>query len=239
MAASVSIQTAEKSLESTYAPGAGRHRRPIDQDVDPGSGSERRTVRIQAAEQMLSEVHRTLLGAGADPDAMKVAFAIAHDCFHEARATSDYARRELELARYERREARKMLLATPESAQVGQIPDLPGSELYPDPSGAQTDLEYVSSLRTFHLWSGKASYRAIARQCGQRFAASTIYAALHGDKRPSLAMVQAIVRGCGGSEIDQQLFATVWRRLELAQQPAQPAALKSARRGPAASLEVA
>lgn len=201
--------------EASYGVTAGRHRRPVDQFPDSRIALDRRVTRVRDAERMLHEAYKTLLGVGADRDAIDVAFAVARDCFNEARASSELARRELDLAQYERQAARRMLLAAPDVGNEDLIPDLAGSDMCPNPVTARTAAEFLTMLRMYHIWAGKPSYRAMARQCGQRFAASTIHAALHSDKLPSLAMVQAIVRACGGGEEHQQSFASAWRGLEM------------------------
>ncbi|MCW2931512.1 MAG: hypothetical protein JWM19_2474, partial [Actinomycetia bacterium] len=95
------------------------------------------------------------------------------------------------------------------------IPDLPGTDLCPDPGTARTPEEFMDALRGFRAWAGKPSFRAMERQCAHRFAASTMCTALRADTLPSLDMVHAIVAGCGGSPRHVHAFATACRRLSL------------------------
>jgi hypothetical protein len=95
------------------------------------------------------------------------------------------------------------------------IPDLPGTDLCPDPGTARTPEEFMDALRGFRAWAGKPSFRAMERQCARRFAASTMCTALRADTLPSLDMVHAIVTGCGGSPRHVHAFATACRRLSL------------------------
>lgn len=95
------------------------------------------------------------------------------------------------------------------------IPDLPGTDLCPDPGTARTPEEFMDSLRGFRAWAGQPSFRAMERQCARRFAASTMCTALRADTLPSLDMVHAIVTSCGGSPRHVHAFATACRRLSL------------------------
>ena len=95
------------------------------------------------------------------------------------------------------------------------FPDLPGTDLFPEPGAARTPEEFMDALRGFRAWAGKPSFRAMERQCARRFAASTMCAALRADALPSLDMVHAIVTGCGGSPRHVHAFATACRRLGL------------------------
>jgi hypothetical protein len=95
------------------------------------------------------------------------------------------------------------------------FPDLPGTDLCPEPGAARTPEEFMDALRGFRAWAGKPSFRAMERQCARRFAASTMCTALRADTLPSLDMVHAIVTGCGGSSRHVHAFATACRRLSL------------------------
>jgi transcriptional regulator with XRE-family HTH domain len=74
-------------------------------------------------------------------------------------------------------------------------------------------------LRTYRQWSGGLSLRKIAAQSGDRISHSTIRAILASDSLPSLAHVEAIIAGCGGTSEEQRAFATAWRLLKLAAPP--------------------
>lgn len=95
------------------------------------------------------------------------------------------------------------------------IDDLPDQKLRPDPGKARTAAEFLCCLRDYRVWAGNPSYRVMSRQCGHRFAASTICTALRSRTVPSLEMVLAIISACGGSEQHQREFASAWRRLLL------------------------
>jgi hypothetical protein len=101
---------------------------------------------------------------------------------------------------------------------VPVVPDMPGHNLCPDPSSAQTSVAFMDALRMYRIWAGKPSYRVVQRQCGNRFAASTIHSALKSNDLPSLEMVQEIIAGCGGSDEHRQAFASASRRLVMPQQ---------------------
>jgi hypothetical protein len=95
------------------------------------------------------------------------------------------------------------------------IPDLPGTDLCPDPGTARTPEEFMDALRGFRAWAGKPSFRVMEGQCAHRFAASTMCTALRADTLPTLDMVHAIVTGCGGSPRHVHAFATACRGLSL------------------------
>jgi hypothetical protein len=94
------------------------------------------------------------------------------------------------------------------------IPDTSG--LCPDPLSAQTAADLIMALRQYRTWAGQPSFREMARRSREPIAASTLCAALSRDGLPSLAVVLAVVTGCGGSKEDQFRFATAWRQLRLA-----------------------
>jgi hypothetical protein len=93
------------------------------------------------------------------------------------------------------------------------VPDAPGNDLRPDPLEATCAAELVSSLRDYHIWAGEPAIRAMARQCDQMISAATLYRAMNKKALPSFDAVQAFIIGCGGSEEDQQRYATAWRRI--------------------------
>lgn len=104
------------------------------------------------------------------------------------------------------------------------IPDLPGTDLRPDPGDADTIAEFLDCLRNYRIWAGSPSYRIMSRNCQRRFAPSTICTALGGDSLPGLDMVLAIVSACGGTDQHQREFATAWRRLTIPRQEPDKAA---------------
>jgi hypothetical protein len=80
----------------------------------------------------------------------------------------------------------------------------------------------MDALRTYRLWAGKMSYRAmesvIRNQRGQHFSSSTLHAAFTSNDLPALALVQAVITALGGGDAHQQMFASAWRRLTMSQQ---------------------
>jgi hypothetical protein len=95
----------------------------------------------------------------------------------------------------------------------GPVRDADGFNLKPDPLAAQTAAELVRALRQYRAWSGNTPFRQMAAQARQRVAHSTMCVALKSEELPGLKVVLAIVAGCGGSQSDQQKFATAWRRI--------------------------
>jgi hypothetical protein len=200
----------------------GRHARP----TSPPAGAlldvlrDRGLDRIRAADRAISDAHARIRGTGADSDAVNGAFAVARDSLNEAREAVREARQELALVLSEWEQQRRLQNhgRYPESA-APVVPDPPGENLCPNPVGAQTPAEFMDTLRRYRKWAGDPSFRVmehvIKKQCGQHFAASTIHAALKGNDMPSLPKVRAIITACGGSDGDQQMFATAWRRLTM------------------------
>jgi hypothetical protein len=185
----------------------------------PDAFPDRRAERIAAAQRSLTEAEQRLRFIGVDPDQVRTAFAIAHDCIAEAREVSGQAQRELNMARYEwdqaHRRRRNPSRYTDTAAPV--VPDIPGVNLCPDPSSAVTVTDYMENLRMYRIWAGKPSYRVMEHKCGRRFAASTIHSALNGRDLPSMDMIQAIITACGGTDEHRQAFVTSLRRLTMSQ----------------------
>jgi hypothetical protein len=183
---------------------------------------DRSLDRIKAADRAIADAQARLRGTGADSDAINGAFAMVRDSLNEARETVREARRELALVLNEWEQLSRRLDGHgryPE-VPVPVVPDPPDVNLCPDPGAARTPREFMETLRNYRKWAGEPSFRAmehvIRTRRGQRFAASTIHAALKGQELPSLQKVQAIITACGGSESDQQMFTTGWRRLAMA-----------------------
>jgi hypothetical protein len=184
---------------------------------------DRRTERLAAAERSLADAYASMRAARVDPDAVDTAFAIARDCLAEAKECSAVDRKELAWAQRERLQAQRDRLSQPQHSDTAPDPvvlDAPGSELCPNPAAARTPAELMEALRTYRIWAGEPSYRAMERQCGRRFAASTLHTALHSDDLPGLQIVQAIITACGGSIEHRQAFASAWRRLKMPQHSA-------------------
>ncbi len=95
------------------------------------------------------------------------------------------------------------------------IPDVAGQELCPDPLTAATAEELQAVLRQFWIWSGRPSYRSMARHIGRRYSPSTLHSALNATSPPSFDKLLAIVEGCSGTTTHQQAFATAWRKLHM------------------------
>jgi hypothetical protein len=205
------------------APRTGRHARPVSPSLAtlPDSFRDRSLERIRLADRALRDAHARIRGTGADSDAVKSAFAAARDSLNEARDIVREARKELILLHHEWEQLNRRL------ANQGRYPvtaapvvlDTPGQNLCPDPGAAQTPAEFMDALRTYRIWAGQPSYRAmesvIKNQCSQHFASSTVHAALKSDELPALPLVRAIITACGGSDGHQQMFSTAWRRLAM------------------------
>lgn len=94
------------------------------------------------------------------------------------------------------------------------VEDAEGFDLRPDPLAARTPVELMAALRQYREWAGQPPYREMASHSGRRIAASTLCTALNRDDLPPMNVVLAIVAGCGGSEQDQQRYATAWRQIK-------------------------
>jgi hypothetical protein len=135
------------------------------------------------------------------------------------------------------------------SVALGPVRDADGYNLKPDPLQAQTAAELVRALRQYRAWSGNTPFRQMAAQARQRVAHSTMCVALKSEELPGLKVLLAIVAGCGGSQSDQQKFATSWRRINdrsltgpgpgrTAQPGPDPGAVPAAAKGTGPSLRV-
>lgn len=185
---------------------------------------DRSALRLATAERVITEAFAGSRRA-VDRDAIDAAFIAARDCLAEAKELSRQAHAELALARRERiqaqrerelgrqdRSARRLRASGP------IVADAPGVRFCPDPQSAATDAELMGALRAFWMWAGRPSYRMMAQQCGNRYAASTLHGALRSDKLPGLDMLLAIVIGCRGAPEHQQAFATAWRQIQMRKQ---------------------
>jgi hypothetical protein len=96
-----------------------------------------------------------------------------------------------------------------------QSADASGLDLRPDLSLALTPSGLVTALRQYRIWAGEPSFRQMAHRSGRAVAPSTMCTALNAGTMPRLAVVLAIVAGCGGGEEDQRQFRTAWCRIRL------------------------
>lgn len=191
----------------------------------PGAASrhDRSALRLATAERVVTEAFADARWGAVDRDTINAAFTAARDCLAEARELNKQAQAELALARRERYQALRERAIEQEArpshrqkASPGPIvPDAPGAQFCPDPQSATTADELMDALRSFWVWAGRPSYRAMARQCGNRYAASTLHGALHSTRLPSLDVLLAIVLGCGGTPEHRQAFATAWRQFQM------------------------
>ncbi|MEU8802978.1 helix-turn-helix transcriptional regulator [Spirillospora sp. NPDC048819] len=91
-------------------------------------------------------------------------------------------------------------------------------DLKPDPLTARTDAQLEHLLRRFWTWSDHPSSREIAARAGGVFSHATISKLLNdrpGKPPLKLKYVLGIIRGCGGDALEEQLWATAWRRIHL------------------------
>jgi hypothetical protein len=207
-----SLCAADKDAVSAQAP---RTQRP-----GPAAPQDRSALRLATAERVIAEAFAD--SRRVDRDTIDAAFVAARDCLAEAKELSRQARTELALARRERFQAQRereidrkdRLPRRSRASSALIVADAPGARFCPDPQNATTDAELMDALRAFWVWTGRPSYRIMAEQCGNRYAASTLHGALRSDKLPGLDMLLAIVLGCRGATEHQQAFATAWRQLQ-------------------------
>jgi hypothetical protein len=212
---------------TSHQPGTsklGRHARPMGATsrVIPDLPLDRRTAeRIAAKERSLTECLARLQGADTEPNALNTLVATARDCLNLARELAKEARLELLSLHYEW-EASRRNQSPGQHAETAVlvVPDVAGQNLCPDPSTASTPTDFMDTLRRYHTWAGRPSYRVMYEKCGHRYAASTIHSALHSNKLPKLDMVQAIITACGGTDEHRHAFATAWRLLKMPRQGA-------------------
>jgi hypothetical protein len=203
-----------------YQPAIGKHRGEVQQDLGTscaGSGAasgfrsgtdqvvESRERLIKGARRQLAETYEALVAAGVSSDAARISLLVL----------------ELSLTQLEQAEAHHLRVDPvrySETVHDQVISDMPGWDQFPDPVTAQTPADFVQILQRYRAWAGNPSYRVMERLCDRRFAASTIHTALHGENLPSLDMVQAIIKGCRGSDAHMVLFTSAWRRFGMPQQ---------------------
>lgn len=214
----------------------GRHARPAAAPVPvPADMSRERriTERFRAADRTLADAQTRARKTGAGPDAIS-AFAAARKCLTEAREIVREAHRELAevQSEWEQLNRRQLISGRYPDSAAPVILDTPGQDLCPDPGNARTAAEFMATLRAYRTWAGEPSYRVmenvIRNQFPQRFAASTIHAALKSDELPALALVRAIITACGGTSTHEQKFTSAWRQLTMPEQDrARPAPSRS------------
>jgi len=196
---------------------------------DPDQRQDRSELRLATAERVITQAYEGSTRDPVDLETISSAFAAVREALAEARELSLRAQDELEMARRERlvaqreraREGEARTRVRPAEALADPImPDSQDARFCPDPQHASDAAELLDTLRQFRVWAGRPSYRAMARQCGNRYAASTFHGALRSNKLPSLDILLAVVLGCRGTAEHAQAFATAWRRLELSAQNA-------------------
>lgn len=188
----------------------------LQRRADPAT--DRWAMRVAVAGRNLTETYSGAIAAGIEPEELDFAFVRLAEIIAQAEARQYPARH----ARNSSRDDQPRLV----------IPDVPGSSWGPDPKETKTPAEFMDALRRYRLWAGNPSFRRMQRQCGDRFAASTICTALKGSELPSQDMTDAIVVGCGGRQEHREAFVEAWRRLTFSQhdgneQPGQPAKARS------------
>lgn len=97
--------------------------------------------------------------------------------------------------------------------------DQPRDDLKPNPLAARTDAQLERLLRRFWIWSGRPACRKIAVRAGEGVFSHTTISKLLNDRpgTPPLRLeyVQGVIRGCGGDESEEELWAMAWRRIHL------------------------
>lgn len=83
----------------------------------------------------------------------------------------------------------------------------------PDPAMASTPAEFVDRLRQLKVWAGDPSFEQLRRRCG--VPASTLSDAVSARRTrlPSLQVVKALVRACGGEPEAVAGWEARWRAL--------------------------
>jgi hypothetical protein len=111
----------------------------------------------------------------------------------------------------------RKMIAVPASSPPPLVDDAVGYDDKPDPLTFTTEEEFIAGLRAFTQWAGDFTSRQLANWSGNVVSHMTIYNLLakNARKRPplKLAYVQAIIRGCGGSQDDIARWTTAWRRI--------------------------
>ncbi len=120
---------------------------------------------------------------------------------------------QLVAAGLDHRRGRHRLSAVTAPACGAPVRDAAGYTLKPDPLTARTSAELVAALRRYREWAGNTPFREMAARARWKVAHSTMCVTLKSDTLPPLKVVVAIVAGCGGTDDDQQAFATAWRRI--------------------------
>ncbi|MFI0446616.1 hypothetical protein [Actinomadura sp. 6N118] len=103
------------------------------------------------------------------------------------------------------------------------LEDLPGHDLKPDPSTANSAAELRVLLREFWEWAGEFGSRRVASASGGAFSHTVAAKLIKADPRQALLLeyVTGLIRGCGGDEAEQRRWATAHRRVRR-EQRAQP-----------------
>jgi transcriptional regulator with XRE-family HTH domain len=84
----------------------------------------------------------------------------------------------------------------------------------PDPSHASTPAEFLDTLRQFRDWAGTPGYRQMDIRAGGVIGPKAMALALGSPTElPTLQIMRAVIRGCGGNEHDLAAFTAAWRRI--------------------------
>jgi hypothetical protein len=91
-------------------------------------------------------------------------------------------------------------------------------DLHPNPLRARTGREFMECLTQFRIYAGNRSPRQISEHSGGRIIASSVARILREGIMPNrLELVDAMVQGMGGTDLDRADFANAWRRLHMGQ----------------------
>ncbi|MBF8187701.1 hypothetical protein ITP53_18550 [Nonomuraea sp. K274] len=99
------------------------------------------------------------------------------------------------------------------------VDDVEGFEdLKPDPLAATTVAEFLEAMRVFRIWAGEDPLAELARRSRGAFATSTLCETLseaNTKRLPTLRVVKAFIRACGGNDNDVRAWTTAWRAVRL------------------------
>ncbi|WP_285779057.1 hypothetical protein [Microtetraspora sp. NBRC 13810] len=92
------------------------------------------------------------------------------------------------------------------------IADVAGRDSKPNPLDAQTEEEFVDTMRRYRVWAKNPSLREMSQSCGQKISHSTFRNMLNAQTVPrKLDLVDTFVTVLGGTQEDRMRWATAWR----------------------------